>query len=606
MGANIGMKNHWKELPITKIRPETLENFFSEYCLSSDGDIEHEDFSITFKYDFLAPDAEALPEKFKKDQNDSEEHQDLINPSENTKGLALPETEPLWYMSRSKEHRHLLKHPVITSFLWYKWQRIRKYYNRNLRFTILFVFLLTWYIFKTLGSSSEVVASKKSELSWFACFLILMIAMLFFIVKDWILDIKNYRRNQAILNASISKSSSCPMILSVIASNWIEAVFISINIALLIFGSSIIEGVIAGLLVLLLLRELMQMAVSLKRYFSSVENWIELSIVALVSYLLLASENNFELKKHLAAFTIVLSWAELIVLFGRHPKLKEYNIYVTMFLRVLKTFLFFLTWYCLFIFSFGLGFFILLHKEKDGIVGESESSEEDYAFFNEVWLSLVKTATMLAGELEFSDIPIDIKSNLAPLAYVFFISFVFLIVVVLANLLNGLAVSDTGMIREKAEIFSYRSQVETISTFESMLLGDPFDFLSNVPSMLSNLPSGSLLRQLYRNRIMQRFFTKIGATEILLFYKFLPTKSVTITPNRGGQDCNCLSIDEMGQDIVASAKDIIVTQQKEKSGWDLTGHEKSVIKDVTQHYKALQAQVQSLEDKLELILRKLN
>merc|ERR1719244_2310509 len=241
--------------------------------------------------------------------------------------------------------------------------------------------------------------------------------MLFFIVKDWILDIKNYRRNQAILNASFSKSSSCPMILSVIASNWIEAVFISINIALLIFGSSIIEGVIAGLLVLLLLRELMQMAVSLKRYFSSVENWIELSIVALVSYLLLASENNFELKKHLAAFTIVLSWAELIVLFGRHPKLKEYNIYVTMFLRVLKTFLFFFTWYCLFIIAFGLGFFILLHKDPEipnveNATVEKISEKEDYVFFDMVWLSLIKTTTMFTGELEFSDIPIDLQSTL--------------------------------------------------------------------------------------------------------------------------------------------------------------------------------------------------
>merc|ERR1719350_50445 len=129
------------------------------------------------------------------------------------------------------------------------------------------------------------------------------------------------------------------------------------------------------------------------------------------------------------------------------------------------------------------------------------------------------------------------------------------------NLLNGLAVSDTGLIREKAEIFSYRSQVETISTFESMLLGDPFDFLSNVPSMLSNIPSGSLLRQLYRNRILRHFFTKIGATEILLFYKFLPTKSVTITPNREGQDCQCLRVDEMGRDIIASAKDIIISRQ---------------------------------------------
>jgi hypothetical protein len=39
--------------------------------------------------------------------------------------MALPETESLWYMAQSPGHRRLLKHPVITSFLWMKWQRIR-------------------------------------------------------------------------------------------------------------------------------------------------------------------------------------------------------------------------------------------------------------------------------------------------------------------------------------------------------------------------------------------------------------------------------------------------------------------------------------------------
>jgi len=606
MGANIGIKNHWKELPITKIRPETLESFFSEFCLTSDGDVEHEDFSMTFKYDFLAPDNEALPQKFKMQTNDPEEHQDLIHSNQNTSGPALPETEPLWYMSQSKEHRHLLKHPVITSFLWYKWQRIRRYFNRNLRFTILFVFLLTWYIFKTLGTSSKEELKEKSDLSWYISFLFLAISMFFFIIKDWILDMKNYRRNQTIENAGNTKENPCSMLMKILVSNWIEAVFITVNIALILFGSNILEIVLGCLLVLLLLREMIQMTVSLKRYFSSFENWIELTIVVLVSFLLLADKDtNFELKKHLAAFAIVLSWAELIVLLGRHPKLKEYNIYVTMFLKVMKTFLLFFTWYCLFIIAFGLGFFILLHK--DGDASEGKETAEEYAFFDEVWLSLVKTTTMLAGELEFSNIPISIDSHLAPLAYVFFLSFVFLIVVVLANLLNGLAVSDTGLIREKAEIFAYRSQVETISTFESMLLGDPFDFLSNVPSMLSNLPSCSLLGQFYRNRIMRHFFRKIGATEILLFYKFLPTKSVTITPNRDGQDCRCLRVDEMGRDIIVSAKDIIIDQQNKEQKCEVVGDcENNAMKNVTKHYKALQAQVKSLEDKIELILRKLN
>ena len=45
------MKNHWEELPIAKIRPETMEGFLSEFCLTSSGDVVHENFSITFKYD---------------------------------------------------------------------------------------------------------------------------------------------------------------------------------------------------------------------------------------------------------------------------------------------------------------------------------------------------------------------------------------------------------------------------------------------------------------------------------------------------------------------------------------------------------------------------
>ena len=134
---------------------------------------------------------------------------------------------------------------------------------------------------------------------------------------------------------------------------------------------------------------------------------------------------------------------------------------------------------------------------------------------------MVKTTIMFIGEIEFGDLPIDPNSWLS---FGFLLWFVFLIIVVLMNLLNGLAVSDTGIIRDKAEIFSYKTQVETISTFESMLLGDPFDFLSNVPSKLSSLPSCSLVQQFYANSVLRQLFSKVGASEILLFYKFLKTR----------------------------------------------------------------------------------
>ena len=535
-GANIGIKNHWKEIPITKIRPELLENFLSEHCLTSEGDVQHEDFSLTFRYDFLAPDVEALPNKYKTTA-DPEESDQLVGQQgqQRQSGAALPETEPLWYMSQSREHRHLLRHPVITSFLWFKWQKIRKYFNRNLRFTFLFVFVLTWFIFKSVGTNKD---DKTSPMIWYSIALGLIIILFFFVLKDWFLDLKNCKRDKSLQNKSGSDrpKSGFTTCCNAVLSNWIEAIFISLGTVVLIFGESGTHYVLGCLMVMLLIRELLQMSVSLKRYLSSIENWFELTILALAS-ILLCGNVSLEVNKHLGAFAIVLSWAELIVLLGQHPKLREYNIYVTMFFKVMKTFFLFLTWYFLFIVAFGLGFYILLHKD---VTERPEDGGEDYKFFDSVWLSLVKTATMLAGELEFSDIPINLDSKLAPLAYIFFLSFVFLIVIVLFNLLNGLAVSDTGIIRDKAEIFSYRSQVETISTFESMLLGDPFDFLSNVPSRLANLPSCSLLQKFYGHSCLRQVFSKLGAAEILLFYQYLETKSVTINPNRQADQVRCL------------------------------------------------------------------
>jgi hypothetical protein len=38
------------------------------------------------------------------------------------------------YMAGSKDHRHLLKHPVITSFLCLKWSKLSSHYNSNLAF----------------------------------------------------------------------------------------------------------------------------------------------------------------------------------------------------------------------------------------------------------------------------------------------------------------------------------------------------------------------------------------------------------------------------------------------------------------------------------------
>ena len=155
------------------------------------------------------------------------------------------------------------------------------------------------------------------------------------------------------------------------------------------------------------------------------------------------------------------------------------------------------------------------------------------------------------------------------------------------------------------DIFIYRSQVETISTFESMLLGDPFDFLSNVPQMLSRVPSCSLFRQLYRSNTMRSIFTKIGASEILLFYRVFPDKRATIRPNQRFDNCSCLRSDEVGKNIIRAAKEIIIKKQTNFARDTVDEKFAQMEKKVETRIEDIENKMESIDNKINLVLRKL-
>ena len=409
-GANIGLKNNWDETPISKIKPETMENFLDEFCLNSKNDIHQEDFELEFNYAFIAPPVDNP----RYDERDPEGQQYIAS-------QAWPETETLWYMAQSRDHRHLLKHPVITSFLWMKWHRIRKPFNRNLRLYLLFVISLIWYIFERFGGNTTDTLDGVSYCStsrlgedprigfWYSAFLVQALLQFILIFRDWRRDLKE---------------SNCKVALQVFFTSWLEYLILVILIVLLTFQSAAMTICLTILLCLVLSREALQMMVSLKRYVFGLENWLELATLALTAVILYVPDEKFsspcDTKRNLAAFTIVLSCATLITLIGRHPKLAQYNIYVTMFYKILSTFATFLLWYSAFLIAFSLGFYIMLHKE-------SPAGGGDYVFFDDPWLSFVKTCTMFVGEIEFSDIPIDLENGLWPLGYIFLLGFIFLI-----------------------------------------------------------------------------------------------------------------------------------------------------------------------------------
>lgn len=585
LGANIGIKNVWSEVSISKIRPQTMEEFLDEHCLNHEGDTMHENLEVSFSYEFLAPDPDTLPEKYRHQSDDDEKsfHEEVV---------ALPETECLWYMGQSKEHRHLLKHPVITSFLWYKWQRIRKYFNRNLRLYIMFVFLLTWWVFNQFGSYSS---HQLCNSIFYFGFIIMAIIIGVFILRDFIYDISQTRPGNK------DPSSAGLDCVRIIVGNMVELGMIVFMIFIIIFGSDVLKSCLTIILAALLLVELFQLSVSIKRYCFQLENWIENITITLGFVILYNDSNGFEVNRNLAAIAILLSWSRMITIIGKHPKNNRLNIYVTMFFKVLSSFFTFLSWYGLFIVAFGLSFYIMLHHDVQPN-RRAEDWEEDYEYFNTTFLSVVKTMTMFVGELEFSDIPINLESSLMPVNYLFFLIFVFLIVVVLMNLLNGLAVSDTGAIQDQAEIFCYLSRVETISYLESVLLGDPFDFLSNVPKFLTFLPSCSMFRQLYRSNVLKRVFTKIGASNVLLFYNFLPEKrSPVLRPNDNMRNCSCFSMDAMGEEIIVATKKIITKKNKA----DSSDQEYSSLLSKVKELEEKLSKLENVETKLDLIIRKL-
>ena len=154
LGANIGLRNNLGEAPISNILPSTMENYLNQHCIKSQGNPTNEDFKISFHYDFLAPPRD-------------ESNKDVIRVSDsenitNKKASPQPETDVLWYMAKSKDHCHLLKHPVITSFLALKWSRISFHYNTNMIFSTLLVFMLTIYIFTNYAGNKnlKIIAIK--------------------------------------------------------------------------------------------------------------------------------------------------------------------------------------------------------------------------------------------------------------------------------------------------------------------------------------------------------------------------------------------------------------------------------------------------------------
>ena len=356
-------------------------------------DPDQEEYTVTFDFAFLSADG-----------------------TENTSSKMEEQTRVLAEVAKSAQHRHLLTHPVFSTFLARQWEHISTGYTLATIFSFFTCLATTLFVLAMYGGSS--VEPLASRTNFTSC------------SPSW-------------------TSSTFPSVLELpglVTCAWAALILSTLG---------------------LVIKEVLQMCVAWKHsevweYLTSLENWMELSFIACSSMLCISAGMSQQLvctMRSAAAISLLTSWVLLFNMLARNPNFHRQNIHLTMFFKVMQMFVKIFLIFAPYIFAFGLFFYVSLHNDvsgaesKEGVTDRvdtcseirqeiiekiNEKGDEKGEFLDKVGFSVLKTLAMFVGELEFSDIPFD---NVPYFSHIAFLVFVFLIVVVLMNLLTGLAVS---------------------------------------------------------------------------------------------------------------------------------------------------------------------
>ncbi|XP_037791465.1 transient receptor potential channel pyrexia-like [Penaeus monodon] len=212
---------------------------------------------------------------------------------------------------------------------------------------------------------------------------------------------------------------------------------------------------------LVLVPEILNMCAHPKKFFKSWESLtkftsLSTSAIIVFSYLDDAAEIQDQILSHgstftnLAAVSIFSSWVELMMLLGRFPAL---GTYILMFSRIAKSLIYFIMAFSSLLIGFSLAFRVFFYK-----------SENFHGFIP----SMVRTLMMMIGEIDYGSL-VEVSGDDTPiLCYIFLALFLFLVCVLMANLLIGLAVDDIAKLQTLGRIARLSKQASYIITYERL------------------------------------------------------------------------------------------------------------------------------------------
>ena len=188
-------------------------------------------------------------------------------------------------------------------------------------------------------------------------------------------------------------------------------------------------GFVCITLLSIILREAGEALYNFKEYRRDNGNKLEIVMILTTSvYLVSVFFMEFKIVKHIAAWSLFLAWIEVLLMISRFPRI---GVYTIMFMNVAKKLLGYLLLYTPGLIAFALAYHMLLHVEDSP--------------FRNIFSAAFKTLVMMTGEIDYEDnfqVAKTIDSRSSGSVQIILVLFMLFIVIVLANLLVGLAVSE--------------------------------------------------------------------------------------------------------------------------------------------------------------------
>lgn len=314
-------------------------------------------------------------------------------------------------------------------------------------------------------------------------------------------------------------------------------------------------------LILLIMRELFQIFVAPNKYFKNFENYIEIILILLTSFIVFMTNPSLDTKKQLSSLAILLAAFELVLMLGSHP---YFSTNVVMLKTVSFNFFKFLVWYCLLIIAFAMSFYLLFTSSVPNslTVSQNQTAEDDTdKSFDDPGRSIFKTIIMLTGEFDASSINFD---TFPVTSKVIFALFIFMIAIILLNLLNGLAVSDTQMIQNDAELVGHIARAQHIRYVESMFMDNvlPTNILNRIRDLCCCLP----FKSTWNVKIVQTFCPNVCLFPKYLNYElvFHPNQNSAVVCNHGERNLKpgCLPCSSIHLDRQTVRRINVIVQKK--------------------------------------------